>query len=320
MSLIGFEETVRTIDAPREVRPTLGGGLGTVLLSSPHPFESIVVPLDGSHFAEHAIPLALALARRSGGVLKLVRVFTPGETATLYPGGDAFDVIEGQLRKDARNDLERMQHRIALAAPEVTVMTHLVEAASVSDGLMRISRTADLVVMATHGRGWFARFFLGSNGRELLRGRSRPTIFVRGRNAPVDVSGDAVPRNLVVALDGRRLSEGALDVAGAVARLTGARSTLLHVDNPEEDDERFAHSSPEGYLRWTRREFAKRAPDVSTCIVREAADPTRGLLSHADESGADLIVVTSRPEANSVRRTAESLIRKSPVPVLVVGE
>lgn len=36
--------------------------------------RSIVVPLDGSQYAEHALPYALAIARRSGAVLRVVHV------------------------------------------------------------------------------------------------------------------------------------------------------------------------------------------------------------------------------------------------------
>ena len=32
-------------------------------------YRSLLVPLDGSAFAEHALPLALGLARRSGATL-----------------------------------------------------------------------------------------------------------------------------------------------------------------------------------------------------------------------------------------------------------
>ena len=40
-------------------------------------FRTIVVPLDGSPFAEHALPCALAIARRARAELRLVSVVTP---------------------------------------------------------------------------------------------------------------------------------------------------------------------------------------------------------------------------------------------------
>src|SRR6185437_8166687 len=40
-------------------------------------YKTILVPLDGSTFAEHALPLALSLARRSHAELHLVTISTP---------------------------------------------------------------------------------------------------------------------------------------------------------------------------------------------------------------------------------------------------
>jgi len=290
--------------------------------SSPdtHQLESIVVPLDGTDFAEHAIPLALAIARRSGGMLKLVRAFTPAEMATLRPGVNAFDIIESELRQEARRYLDKVQRRIVARAGEVTVIAHLAEAPSVVEAIDRVSKTADLVVMATRGRGWLGRVVYGSVGRDLLRTRKRPTILVRGYDSPVDLSADPVPLHLTIGLDGRKSSERVLETAGLIAKVTDAKTTLLHVDDPNEFDERFAHSSPDGYLRWTGRAFAATAPEVSTHVVRDAPSATRGILTFVDETDGDLIAVTSRSSPPSFRSTTENLIRNSRVPVLVVHE
>jgi nucleotide-binding universal stress UspA family protein len=39
-------------------------------------YDSILVPLDGSAFGEHALPMALNLARQFGAALQVVRDFT----------------------------------------------------------------------------------------------------------------------------------------------------------------------------------------------------------------------------------------------------
>jgi nucleotide-binding universal stress UspA family protein len=289
-------------------------------VTSSKPLETIVVLLDGSDFAEHAIPLAVAIARRSGAVLKLVRAFSPGETGTLHPGIDAFNIIESELRSEARRYLETVQRRIVARAADVRVLTHLAEAPTLIEGITRVSTTADLVVMATHGRGWLARFLFGSVARDVLRARKRPTIFVRGYDSPVDFSADPVPHHLAVGLDGRKSSERVLETVGVIAAVTDAKTTLVHVDDPNEFDERFLHSSPGGYLRWAGRAFEATAPEVSTHLVREAANPTAGLLSFVDESDGDLIAVTRRSSPPSFRSTTDKLIRNSRVPVLVVQE
>jgi nucleotide-binding universal stress UspA family protein len=40
-------------------------------------YRSILVPLDGSAFGEHALPFALSLARRAGAQLHLAHIHVP---------------------------------------------------------------------------------------------------------------------------------------------------------------------------------------------------------------------------------------------------
>ena len=48
--------------------------------------RSILVPVDGSNFAEHALPYALTIARRTGARLDLALVHTPFEVVSpSYP-------------------------------------------------------------------------------------------------------------------------------------------------------------------------------------------------------------------------------------------
>jgi nucleotide-binding universal stress UspA family protein len=321
MSVVETRNRLTTLRAPRANSSTAQLHHGPVHSNrASTQLDTIVVPLDGTDFAEHAIPFALAIARRSGAVLKLVRAFTPGDATTLHPGIDAFSIVECELRREASRYLDKVHRRIVARASEVTVIAHLAEAPSVIEAITRVSNTADLVVMATHGRGWLGRVIFGSVGRDLLKTRRRPTIFVRGYESPVDLTADPVPLHLAIGLDGRKSSERILEAAGVIAKVTDAKTTLLHVNDPHEFDERFAHSSPDGYLRWTGRAFATMGPEVSIHVVRDAVSPTKGILSFVNESDGDLIAVTSRSVRPSFRRTTENLIRNSRVPVLVVHE
>jgi nucleotide-binding universal stress UspA family protein len=46
-------------------------------------YHSLLVTLDGSPFAEQALPLALSIARRAGAALNVVQVHVP--FALMYP-------------------------------------------------------------------------------------------------------------------------------------------------------------------------------------------------------------------------------------------
>jgi len=322
MSYVKFQNAVVTDpelrpphwkNAPRNDTRTSSDGPGKRL-------ESVVVPLDGTPFAEHAIPLAISIAKRSGGSLKLIRVFLPAPASFRYRQRDAFDIMEDRLRTEASRYLDRVQQRILESVPEITVVTHLANAWNIVDGIVRGGENADLIVMATRGRGWLGRIFLGSVSKEMLHRRKEPTIYVRGDDTPVDFSSDPIPTHLSIAIDGSTESGSVFDFAGTLAMLSGAKSTLLHVHNPRDPSERVQRRSPWRYLNMSQRKFAKGALDVQTHLVRNAVSPTCGILSYVDQAKPDLLAVTTRVTRSNFRSTTENLIRKSPVPVLVVRE
>jgi len=49
-------------------------------------YRSLMVPLDGSPFAEHALPFAASIARRAGATLHIVQAHVP--VASLYSGSE----------------------------------------------------------------------------------------------------------------------------------------------------------------------------------------------------------------------------------------
>jgi nucleotide-binding universal stress UspA family protein len=80
-------------------------------------YKSILVPLDGSTFAEHALPLALALARRSGAALHLVHVLQP--LASVYSEAPLFadTNLEDRIKERLRGYLESVAARVRKLTP-----------------------------------------------------------------------------------------------------------------------------------------------------------------------------------------------------------
>src|SRR5262245_29143798 len=114
--------------------------------------RSILVPLDGSTFGEHALPLAIQLARRGGAVLHLVHVHQIVPPATVA-GGAVMASIDVHLRQDELAYLADAARRLAETGP-LPVKTALIDgdvAPALGEYAGRIN--ADVVVMSTHGRG-----------------------------------------------------------------------------------------------------------------------------------------------------------------------
>src|SRR5262245_3693054 len=153
--------------------------------------KSILVPLDGSSASEQALPLAVSLARKANACLRLVTVRAPmapfSGVAPPPKEQDYVDMIAWRIRQ----------------------ANHLSVFAAVLDGpiaetLSEHARSvgASLIVMTTHGRGPFSRFWLGSVTDQLLRNSPIPLLVVRPTSNEAPVDRDWKPRSILVPLDG----------------------------------------------------------------------------------------------------------------------
>jgi nucleotide-binding universal stress UspA family protein len=172
-------------------------------------YARVLVPLDGSTFAESALPLALAVARRHGATLDLVTVHEPVPSF-------AYDEWERAAREWSEHYLGDAKRRLAEAFGgdiETTVL-----GGRVAEAIEERAREtgADLVVMATHGRGAFTRAWLGSVADATVRHGPSPVLLVRPeRDDTFEVTGERAIGKVLVALDGSTLSEEMLPRATA---------------------------------------------------------------------------------------------------------
>ena len=149
-------------------------------------YQRILVPLDGSDASRRALEQAIAVARLTGGALRLVHVIdelahlTGFETARTY----FQEVLPGLCRR-GRKLLE--DARIQAASAGVATEADLAEchAARVADILLQEAERwkADLIVMGTRGRRGAQRLLLGSDAEQVLRCASVPVLLVRSAAA-----------------------------------------------------------------------------------------------------------------------------------------
>jgi nucleotide-binding universal stress UspA family protein len=196
-------------------------------------FQSILVPLDGSTFGEHALPLALAVARRARAALTLVHVHAP--LKSVYLEGAAFldDSIEREIKSQQRAYLGVVAERLRAAVPDLKVNADVVEG-PIGEVLVHeaTSRKVDLVVMTTHGRGPIGRFWLGSVADELVRQLPMPLLLIQPSEALPDLSREPEMKHFLIPLDGSDLAEQILEPAVGLGKLMGADYTLMRVVKP----------------------------------------------------------------------------------------
>jgi nucleotide-binding universal stress UspA family protein len=194
--------------------------------------RSILVPLDGTPFGEHALPTALSLARRCKATLHLLHVHTLLEATyaelTLFDGRR----LDEEIRRTEKAYLEKLQKDIETKTG-VTVAVRNVDGDNVPAIHAAADKiAADVVVMATHGRGPLGRFWLGSMADELVRDLPMPLLLVHPKKGAPDLAEDVRFEHILVPLDGTAVAERMLEPAGQFAALHGADLTLLRVVAP----------------------------------------------------------------------------------------
>jgi nucleotide-binding universal stress UspA family protein len=145
----------------------------------------ILVPLDGSCWAESALPTAMRLARATGAEILLAQIVTPPEfVCPTPPEPDDIELrarIMDRNNRVARQYLERQRN--VLAEQGVLVRTRVITAADARDRLLELLRedALDLVVLSARGSGFRhlpGRHF-GSVAAHLSLHSATPLLIVR---------------------------------------------------------------------------------------------------------------------------------------------
>lgn len=292
--------------------------------------DVVMVPLDGSEFAGRALPTARGVARRSGARLLLVHVHAG------YPPARAPEAPESLVEAD-RALVEEERRRLEAAAEEVRAegleAETLFEEGPVAETLAeRAGERADLLVMATHGRGAFSRFWLGSVADGLARRCSVPMLFVRpDGTSPTEPDFERI----LLPLDGSELAEGILPAASAIGRLFDAAFTVLRVLRPPFRPAIAYEDLPVPLDAEVITEQEDRAADYVEGVARRLRSEglaARGRVVHgtataaeirevAEEEGADLVAMATHGRGGLERlvlgSVADKVLRSATRPVLL---
>lgn len=293
--------------------------------------KSILVPLDGSAFAEEALPTALAIAARESARLELVIVH---EVLPPYR-------VQGAPPWDSRLDKETREERsryVAAVADWARRTTPVPVTATFLDGpvVMTLAEYIeigiDLVVMTTHGRGGLSRLWLGSVADALVRQVTVPMLMIQPDGSGARVQRPRSFARILLPLDGSPLAEDAIEQAVALGG-PEAEYTLLRVVpllvtevlvakvadvvHVEAEADRV---QTEEYLGRTAHRLRSRGLRVKTrTLVHQ--QPARAILEYAADQGVDLIAIATHGRGAAGRllvgSVADKVLRGARVPVLI---
>lgn len=298
--------------------------------------RTILVPLDGSQLAERALPIALDIARRAGGKVRLLRTHVPlaivGATAE---GVFTQEMLEADdsLRGRAQRYLDEQAHKLTKDWG-VEVSATVVDG---SPGACIVEAAAEvnagLIVMTTHGTGGFAPDWLGSVCDAVIRHSHRPVLALPENDAH---AGEAfVPKRIAVALDGSARADSIIPMARDLALLFGASVDVVRMVPPFIPNDVagiITNERPDPYGIDAEATAAKAAIDVvveglveaglkAHATVRVEMAPVKAILAHVEETDPNILALATQGRGLSrliVGSVADKLIRGARRPVLVL--
>ncbi|WP_081886746.1 universal stress protein [Thermorudis peleae] len=186
------------------------------------PFTHIIVPLDGSRLAEGIMPVVAELATRCTAHVTLLHVVE----------GNPPEEVHGEPHLGTAAEAEAYLVQVAerLRAAGVAVESRVVSVTDdgVAPTIAKVAREvhADLIALATHGRGGLRGLLFGRIAQQVLQLARRPVLVVRARRG---MPAEYRCQRILVPLDGTPDAEAALPVAWALAEQVGARVQLVRV-------------------------------------------------------------------------------------------
>jgi nucleotide-binding universal stress UspA family protein len=287
------------------------------------PFESIIVPLDGSALAEQALPVAETIAR-GGGHMVLVRAHDAPVMA--FANGEAWGDETRWRESNYLASVAATQATPGGAAAETLVVNGPPAEAirTTAEG-----RPRALIVMTSHGRTGARRVWLGSVADAVLGRTNGPPVFLV-RAAADGAAGPSTIRKILVPLDGSVASEAILPHAAALARMCGAGIELVRVVVPDDIAEPVVTShgldgdvpaARDELRRIATRVGAELAPLVVRSTIAIAEQPAKIIVAAARAWGCDVVAMTTRASGLTrlvVGSVADHVIRFGPRLLLLV--
>jgi nucleotide-binding universal stress UspA family protein len=280
-------------------------------------FDTILVPTDGSEFADRALDRALDLAETFDAAVHAVHVINPTAFPLGTEAGTAYDMLESTAR-ELTDEAARRARDAGLDA-ETAVMVGSTHRAIVD---YVEEHDVDLVSMGTHGRTGLAHVALGSVAERVIRSSPVPVLTVGPDVGPPEGYDD-----VLVPTDGSGEALTAVPVAIAIAeRYDATVHALSVVDMRGYGIEESMTGLVEEFVEESEAAVAAVEEEVPDSVAVETevrrGIPHLEITDYVTEAGIDLVSMGTHGRSGFDRlvlgSVTERVIRSSPVPVAAV--
>ncbi|MFC4246234.1 universal stress protein [Natribaculum luteum] len=284
--------------------------------------ERILVPTDGSDGATAALEHAIDHAADREATIHALYVADVTRDEAVASDSEVLEVFEqrgSRFVADAVDRAERRDVTVVDAVERGTPHETILEYAGAHD--------VDLLVMGTHGRRGFQRFFLGSVAERVVRMADVPVLTVNDTGASIPYPYEDV----LIATDG---SECARVAATHGVELAATHDATVHVVSVV-DASATSYDVAAGQLLEALEVAAEETVETAATSAREAGVSTvetavevgsvsKELTAYADDHDVDLVVTGTHGRCGVDRyvmgSVAERVVRTAPCPVLTVSQ
>ena len=290
--------------------------------------KHILVPLDGSEFAEQALPAAEALCIAYESRLTLLTVKQKESFLKSIHFSLTFKGRRLSINGERETYLQKIENSLKAKGVEVDHTIRTGEVAESINGLVK-EIGVDMVVISSHGRSGVSRLLLGSVANQVLQQATCPIMVVH----PIEGVTPAVPKfkKLLVTLDGSEFAERVLPYVKASVIF---ESVVLLISVPQvpeaemygavvnEIQELREHAETEAkeYLEGVSTNLQKAG--VNTTVIVTGSRPAQTIVSVAQKEKVDVIMMATHGRGGMdslvVGSVAERIVQNTCCPVFLV--
>lgn len=284
----------------------------------------ILVPLDFSGTGAYTLDAAKKMAQIFGGTITPFHSYMP--VSDLYsPGMYGLETTAMPATDPA--EMEKMHKENLCEAVQDKLSEDLIDDYIISMGkpdqaIAEAAKDFDLIVMGSHGRSGFSRFFMGSVSDKVLRTAHIPVMVVNEKQQLGSL------KRIMVTTDFSDYSKEAFPVAKEIAEKTEAEVELVHVLNFNSRDKDAPDESIENMRRQrldllVKEHFHELKNKIESRLIISSQSPHEAIMNDNLNHPHDLIVMASVGRTGiehlMMGGTASHVVRHVKSPVLSVN-
>ncbi|MCU0444840.1 MAG: universal stress protein [Microscillaceae bacterium] len=274
--------------------------------------KKILVPTDFSPFADHALQVAVAIARKAQAEITLLHILLTPDNTEIRVSAEEYFMSKNEDAPYLKSIVEVNQINLndLIAKSGYGHIKYQIVSGDVTKAITATAAAekSDLIVMGTQGNSEYENFFVGSNAEKVVRFAPCPVLTLRQRPKEIDF------KNLVLACNLDDKDNLPIAQIQEFQAFFGAKIHLVHINTP-------ANFTPSKDLRIKAKNFARKYSlenyefEVYCDYIEDD-----GVVHFATTIHADLIVMISHKRTGIARlfsgSVSEGVVSEATTPVL----